>query len=154
MPRYINFTIAQTSTFSFLFFSIRPFSHSSDSLWLHTFIWTEHSHWIYVIRLVKDCILRKLQVTSRAMIFDHINQDLLSSVMLFTSMNSDSDVTRLIKPSYFKYYSGKVCSLWGLTLPKIHRKKVQITVVRNWILYRKYASAYIFPTSGARGLQR
>ncbi len=38
------------------------------NLWLYYFTWTEHSHWICiigVIRLVKDCTLGKLKVTSR-----------------------------------------------------------------------------------------
>ncbi len=34
-------------------------------LWLYTFTWTEHSHSIRVIRLVKDCTLGKLQFTCR-----------------------------------------------------------------------------------------
>ncbi len=37
------------------------------------------------------------------------------------------------------YYNGKVCSLWGSTLPKIRitSKKLQIKVVQNWISYKK-----------------
>ncbi len=37
-------------------------------LWLYTFTWIEDSHWICFIRLVKDCTLGKLQVTSRVFI--------------------------------------------------------------------------------------
>ncbi len=34
----------------------------------YTFTWTEHFHWIYLIRLIKNCSLGKLEVTSQVVI--------------------------------------------------------------------------------------
>ncbi len=35
---------------------------------LYTFTWPEHSHWISVIKLMKDYTLGKLQVRSRVVV--------------------------------------------------------------------------------------
>ncbi len=47
------------------------------------------------------------------------------------------------------YKNGKVDSVWGSMLPKIHitSKNIEIKVVRNWILYKKVYEGIVLPPS-------